>query len=90
MNKWMQKFFMYLDRYHVKHHSLPNLKSAGLQAFKTLVFDKIKGDIVSAVLKQVNRERDGETGKQIRIYMYTYTYINMHTHACMHAHTFTH
>jgi cullin 1 len=61
MNKWMQKFFMYLDRYHVKHHSLPNLKSAGLQAFKTLVFDKIKGDIVSAVLKQVNRERDGET-----------------------------
>jgi hypothetical protein len=32
-----------------------------LQAFKTLVFDTIKGDIVSAVLKQVNRERDGET-----------------------------
>ena len=20
MNKWMQKFFMYLDRYYVKHH----------------------------------------------------------------------
>ena len=23
MNKWMRLFFMYLDRYYVKHHSLP-------------------------------------------------------------------
>ena len=29
MNKWMQKFFMYLDRYYVKHHSLPTLEEAG-------------------------------------------------------------
>ena len=77
MNKWMQKFFMYLDRYHVKHHSLPNLKSAGLQAFKTLVFDKIKGDIVSAVLKQVNRERDGETGKQVHIHQFMHVHLSI-------------
>ena len=25
MNKWMTKFFMYLDRYHVKHHTLDTL-----------------------------------------------------------------
>ena len=32
MNKWMQKFFMYLDRYYVKHHSLPTLEEAGRPA----------------------------------------------------------
>ena len=36
MNKWMRKFFMYLDRYYVKHHSLPTLHESGLKHFKTL------------------------------------------------------
>eukprot|EP01031_Cornospumella_fuschlensis_P042847 gene42847-52354_t len=30
MNKWYAKFFMYLDRYHVKYHQLPVLSEAGL------------------------------------------------------------
>mgnify|MGYP003955605573 CR=1 FL=1 len=31
MNKWMKKFFLYLDRYYVRHHSLPtHVASAGL------------------------------------------------------------
>jgi hypothetical protein len=65
MNKWIvQKFFMYL-LWTGTTSSITRCRTsralACLQAFKTLVFDKIKGDIVSAVLKQVNRERDGET-----------------------------
>jgi len=28
MNKWMRLFFMYLDRYYVKHHSLPTRGAA--------------------------------------------------------------
>ena len=34
MNKWLQKFFMYLDRYFVKHHSFPTLALSGLRQFK--------------------------------------------------------
>jgi cullin 1 len=60
MNKWMTRFFMYLDRYYVKHHSLPTLADAGLKYFKTLVFDIVKKDACNAMLALVNRERDGE------------------------------
>jgi len=60
MNKWMTRFFMYLDRYYVKHHSLPTLAEAGLKLFKTLIFDVVKKDAVNAMLALINRERDGE------------------------------
>lgn len=60
MNKWMTRFFMYLDRYYVKHHSVPTLSEAGLTLFKTLVFDLIKKDVVRAMLDVVNLERQGE------------------------------
>ena len=61
MNKWMRQFFMYLDRYYVKHHSVPPLALAGLKHFKNLVFDDIKKDVTAAVLKLVDNERLGET-----------------------------
>ena len=60
MNKWMKKFFLYLDRYYVRHHSLPTLQDAGLRHFKQLVFDQIKRDAVNALLAEVNKEREGE------------------------------
>ncbi|CAM9496164.1 unnamed protein product, partial [Phaeothamnion confervicola] len=50
MNKWMQKFFMYLDRYFVRHHSLPPLNEAGLKHFKTLVYEDVKKDVATALL----------------------------------------
>ena len=59
MNKWMQKFFMYLDRYYVKHHSLPTLDVAGLKHFKTLVYNDVKKDVVAAMISLVDAERDG-------------------------------
>jgi len=59
MNKWMQKFFMYLDRYYVKHHSLPSLLDAGLKHFKILIFDEVKRDVANAMLDLINQERDG-------------------------------
>ena len=59
MNRWMQKFFMYLDRYYVKHHSLPTLDSAGLKHFKMLIYNEAKKDAVSAMVKLINQERDG-------------------------------
>jgi len=59
MNKWMQKFFMYLDRYYVKHHSLPTLDVAGLKHFKTLVYAEVKKEVVGAMISFVDAERDG-------------------------------
>ncbi|CAM9718096.1 unnamed protein product [Chrysoparadoxa australica] len=59
MNDWMKKFFMYLDRYYVRHHTLPTLSEAGLRHFKTLVYDAVKRDVVNAMLDVINQEREG-------------------------------
>ena len=74
MNTWHKKFFMYLDRYHVKYHQLPNLEDAGLRHYKTIVYDAVKKDVINAILKLINRERDGF----IHSYMHTVTFIHIH------------
>jgi cullin 1 len=60
MNRWMFKFFAYLDRYYVDHHNLPKLMDSGLEQFKVEVFDHVKGAVTRAVLAQINNEREGE------------------------------
>ena len=30
MNKWMNKFFVYLNRYYVDHNNVPNLVDSGI------------------------------------------------------------
>jgi hypothetical protein len=57
MNKWMKKFFMYLDRYHVQHNNLPSLADAGIAAFKRYVFDEIHENVTNALLETIDRER---------------------------------
>jgi len=60
MNKWLKKFFTYLDRYYVKHHSLPTLSQAGLRHFKTHIYDEMKRDTTAAILILIDEEREGE------------------------------
>jgi len=60
MNKWLKKFFTYLDRYYVKHNTLPTLSLAGLRHFQTLVYEEVRGDVCSAMLHIIDREREGE------------------------------
>jgi cullin 1 len=60
MNKWYSKFFCYLDRFHVKHHSLPTLSQAGLTAFKTNIYENIKNDAKDAIIEMIDKERDGD------------------------------
>lgn len=60
MNKWLKKFFTYLDRYYVKHHSLPTLSQAGLRCFRTHVYDEMKEDTTRAILSLINDEREGK------------------------------
>jgi len=59
MNKWLFKFFQYLDRFYVRHHAVPLLEMAGVMKFKELVFDVIKADVCNAILALINQERDG-------------------------------
>jgi cullin 1 len=59
MNKWLKKFFTYLDRYYVKHHSLPTLEQAGLRCFRTQIYDEIKQETTAAILTLINNEREG-------------------------------
>jgi len=58
MNKWLKKFLTYLDRYYVKHHSLPTLSEAGLRNFRTHIYDQVKPDSTSAILDLINDERE--------------------------------
>lgn len=60
MNKWLKKFFTYLDRYYVKHHSLPTLEQAGLQHFKTVVYENSKENTNTAIISLIDDEREGE------------------------------
>lgn len=60
MNKWLFRFFTYLDRYYVDQHSQPKLKDAGLAAFRRL-FCTVVDDVVAAAMEVVNKHRDGET-----------------------------
>lgn len=60
---------MYLDRYYVKHHSLPSLYEAGSKYFKAHVFDKIESDVISAIMSAITRERSGEDVDRRRIAM---------------------
>ncbi len=59
MNKWHKNFFQYLDRYYVKYHALPTLEEAGIRHFKTLVFDRVKTEVCSAIIALIDEEREG-------------------------------
>lgn len=64
MNKWMFRFFMYLNRYYREHHNLPTLEESGRTVFREVVFSVVKGKVTQAVIDIVNREREGGTGNR--------------------------
>ena len=53
MNKWMNNFFTYLDRFYVQYNTLPNLTMSGNKIFKTLVYEVLKEDVLKAVLHMI-------------------------------------
>lgn len=60
MVRWLSRFFNYLDRYYVIRHSLHPLKDVGLLCFRDLVYVEIKKKGKDAVLRIVEKEREGE------------------------------
>lgn len=77
MNKWLKKFFTYLDRYYVKHHSLPTLAQAGLRCFRIHIYDQMKEETTSAVLNLINDEREGKIVDKTLIKSIVELYENM-------------
>ncbi len=60
MNKWCSKFFTYLDRYHVKYQQLPTLSDSGMKKYKSIVFDNVKKDVTTSILRMIHDEREGQ------------------------------
>eukprot|EP00877_Chromochloris_zofingiensis_P005717 jgi/Chrzof1/15146/Cz09g29020.t1 len=60
MVRWLSRFFNYLDRYYVLRHSLHPLKDVGLLCFRDQVYVEVKRKAKDAVLKLIEREREGE------------------------------
>jgi len=57
MVRWMQRFFQYLDRFHVKINSLESLTEKGYKIYKNVVFNPLKQHLNEAVLAQIDEER---------------------------------
>ncbi|KAH9259759.1 hypothetical protein BASA81_002181 [Batrachochytrium salamandrivorans] len=61
LNRWMKKFFTYLDRYYVTHQNLPGLAENGRRMFKHAVFDQVAPHYVSkSLLMKIQQERNGQ------------------------------
>lgn len=60
MNKWMRKFFMYLDRYYVRHHAAATLHDSSIDKFRNIVFNQVYTQCVKAILAEIDKEREGE------------------------------
>ncbi len=50
---------MYLDRFHVQYTQVPKLADAGLTKYKVIIFDEVKKEVTTAILRLINAERDG-------------------------------
>eukprot|EP01006_Ploeotia_vitrea_P042684 TRINITY_DN66651_c3_g5_i2.p1 TRINITY_DN66651_c3_g5~~TRINITY_DN66651_c3_g5_i2.p1 ORF type:complete len:707 (+),score=124.19 TRINITY_DN66651_c3_g5_i2:117-2237(+) len=59
--KWGRFMFHYLDIYYTKHNQVDNLRVMMLRCFNSAVYEKIKVDLCDVLLKEVEKERGGNT-----------------------------
>ncbi|KAJ3703845.1 hypothetical protein LUZ61_007550 [Rhynchospora tenuis] len=57
--RWMIRFFLYLDQFFVGRYGRPTIRNAALIMFHNLVYEEMKGEIISTVLLLINADRDG-------------------------------
>ena len=69
MNRWLEKFFMYLEKYHIPNNNLPKLTTNGLDLFKNHMFLPNEEMLRSALLDQINSVRD-KTNSDISIELF--------------------
>lgn len=58
--RWLQKLFVYLDRYYTRHNNRDSLKDVGMKCYQSMVYESIKTDMSKALLNKVHAERQGE------------------------------
>ena len=58
--KWLGKCFRYLDQHYVKQYSLETVSAKGESLFKLNVFVPIKISVFNAIVKEFEKEREGE------------------------------
>eukprot|EP00742_Colponemidia_sp_Colp-10_P006100 GILJ01006527.1.p1 GENE.GILJ01006527.1~~GILJ01006527.1.p1 ORF type:complete len:771 (+),score=137.34 GILJ01006527.1:897-3209(+) len=61
LQKWMVKFFNYLDRFYIKRQSLPSLDELTLTTFRDLVFYQVVKELREAFLEQIEKERTNQS-----------------------------
>ena len=59
-SKWLTKIFVYLDRYYIKFSNSDTTYQIELKSFRTIVYEKIKNNLVDAVLDEIWKWREGE------------------------------
>jgi len=59
MTEWMRKFFMYLDRFYIKHNHLPSLQETGITLFRQKIYHPVKMSIAHTILDMIDQERNG-------------------------------
>ncbi|KAA8490321.1 Cullin-1 [Porphyridium purpureum] len=77
MVRWIKKIFDYLDRFHVKRAEKLPLQALGSQCFLQEVFLQVKGDVRSAVLDMIYRERQGEFVDRSLLKSVVFIYVEM-------------
>lgn len=60
MVQWLSKFFHYLDRYYIPRFNKEALKEASRLRFVELVYKEVRKRVADAVVRLVDREREGE------------------------------
>merc|ERR1711862_138765 len=55
----MSWVYSYLDRYFVKHHTLPRLDEVGTDLFRTEIYGHIWKYAVQAIISEVDMDRKG-------------------------------
>lgn len=58
--RWMSKVFNYLDRYYLKFSNMDSTILTSIKLFKSVVFDSQKKELVTAVLDEIRKWREGE------------------------------
>jgi cullin 1 len=58
MDRWMSKFFRYLNKAFVDTKNVPSLQQVAVTAFKECLFASVQGEIVRALTCLINKERE--------------------------------
>ncbi|KAK9927642.1 hypothetical protein M0R45_024818 [Rubus argutus] len=60
LERWLSRFFHYLDRYFIPRRSLCRLRDVGHNCFRDLVCRDLNANVRNAVIGLIHKEREGE------------------------------